>query len=49
MSIDVVNPATGEVIKSYYTIASGQVELAIRESQSAFKKWRRFSFEDRAK
>lgn len=49
MSMDVVNPATGEVIKSYYTIASGQVELAIRESHAAFRKWRRVPFEDRAK
>ncbi|MFS4459847.1 NAD-dependent succinate-semialdehyde dehydrogenase [Bdellovibrio sp. HCB2-146] len=43
-----VNPATGDVIKSYQHLSWEKTEQAIKEAHQDFLKWRKTSFDERA-
>ncbi|HEY4558992.1 MAG TPA: aldehyde dehydrogenase family protein, partial [Enteractinococcus sp.] len=43
-----INPATGEVLAEYPTIADSDVETIVQKSREAFSTWRRLSIEERA-
>ena len=47
MSIQSINPATGESIREYATHDSAQVNAAIEQADRAFQGWRRTTFEQR--
>lgn len=46
--LDSINPATGELIKSYESHKLDQVESSIEAAASCFEKWKATSVEDRA-
>ena len=46
--IQSINPATGEVLKSFEEFTSQQVDQALAEADGAFREWRRKSFDERA-
>ena len=48
MAIATINPATGEVLKTYDPMSPDQIQAAIGRSQEAFLALRRTSFADRA-
>ena len=48
MSIQSINPATGEVLKTFEPYSITQVEQALQEASKAFKRWRVTSFDERA-
>ena len=48
MSINVINPATGEQVISYEEMRPGEVHETIDQAHTAFLKWRRRSFSERA-
>ena len=48
MSIQSINPATGEVLKTFEPYSITQVEQALQEASKAFKRWRVTSFAERA-
>ncbi len=48
MSMEVINPAAGEVVKSYDTLTKEELGPAIRASHEAFLSWRNVSFAERA-
>ncbi len=48
MSLESINPATGELIQSYEEHAPQQVEQALLEANNAFATWRRTPFAERA-
>src|SRR3990172_179116 len=48
MTIEVINPATGEKVRSYKEMTSREVDEIIRMSHEAFIEWRRKSFKHRA-
>lgn len=48
MTMQAINPATGEVLKSYQTLDQGQVDAMIRASHEAYLEWRNVSFSSRA-
>jgi succinate-semialdehyde dehydrogenase / glutarate-semialdehyde dehydrogenase len=48
MAIATINPATGEVLKTYDPMSPDQIEAAIGRSQEAFLALRRTTFADRA-
>src|SRR5438270_13933970 len=47
MSIQSINPATGEVLKTFEPYSITQVEQALQEAREAFKRWRVTSFAER--
>jgi succinate-semialdehyde dehydrogenase / glutarate-semialdehyde dehydrogenase len=47
MSIQSMNPATGEVLKTFEPYSATEVEQALQEARAAFKRWRATSFTDR--
>ena len=48
MAIATINPATGDVLKTFEPLTSAQIEDKLRLATSAFKMHRRTSFADRA-
>jgi len=46
--IEVINPATGEKIKTYDEMTPEEVKTAIENSQKAFQSWRKTDFSHRA-
>ncbi|OKL38452.1 NAD-dependent succinate-semialdehyde dehydrogenase [Pontibacter flavimaris] len=49
MAIQTVNPATGEVVKSFTPHTSAEVKQKIEAAEKAFRSWRDVSFEERAR
>lgn len=49
MTMQVINPATGELIKEYEEITPEEAKDIIEKSHQAFLKWRKTSFAERAK
>ncbi len=49
MSIEAVNPATGETIRQYEEFTSEEVKGIIEQAHEAFLSWRNTSFAERAK
>lgn len=49
MAIETVNPATGEVVRTYEELLPAQVDDIISRAHQRFLSWRRSSFADRAK
>lgn len=49
MSLDVVNPATGETLKTYDEMTPGETAAAIADAHAAWKSWRTAPFADRAR
>jgi acyl-CoA reductase-like NAD-dependent aldehyde dehydrogenase len=49
MSIQTTNPATNKVLKSFDEMTDEQVEAAIEKSNTFFQKWKKTSYDDRAK
>lgn len=49
MSLETVNPATGEKIRSYDEMDNSTVDNVLEKVDSAFDKWRATSFQERAK
>ena len=48
MSIQTINPATGEVIKTYEEMPDNEVETIIDHTHSVYEEWRHTSFAERA-
>ena len=48
MSLEVINPSTGETIATYDEATSEELELIISQVQGAFVSWRRVDFAERA-
>jgi succinate-semialdehyde dehydrogenase / glutarate-semialdehyde dehydrogenase len=48
MAIRTVNPATGEVVKTYDEMTDGELEAALDAAAAAFRDYRRTTFEQRA-
>jgi succinate-semialdehyde dehydrogenase / glutarate-semialdehyde dehydrogenase len=48
MAIASINPATGEVVKTFEPLSDAQIEQKLQSAVSAFRKHRRTTFEDRA-
>ena len=49
MSIESINPATGEVLERYDEMTRAQVGAAIDSAHAAFLHWRETAFAERAK
>ena len=49
MSLDAVNPATGETLATYDEMTPGQTAAAIEEAHAAWKSWRTMPFAERAR
>jgi len=47
MGMTVINPATGEKIKSYDTLGKEEVIQKIERGEKAFQSWRKTSFKER--
>jgi succinate-semialdehyde dehydrogenase/glutarate-semialdehyde dehydrogenase len=48
MPMEVINPATGEHVKTHDTLSKEELEPAIRASHEAFLSWKNVSFAERA-
>src|SRR5579864_3647175 len=48
MTIEAINPATGEVLKTYYEMEPATVKEIISRTHDAFLNWRRTTFSYRA-
>ena len=48
MSYQSINPATGEVLKSFEEMTGEQLEIALETAAGCFEKWRKMSFAQRA-
>jgi succinate-semialdehyde dehydrogenase/glutarate-semialdehyde dehydrogenase len=48
MTIEAINPATGEVLKTYYEMEPATVKEIIGRTHEAFLSWRRTTFSYRA-
>ena len=48
MSLEAINPSTGEAIATYDETTSEELELTIRQVHEAFDSWRRVAFSERA-
>src|SRR3954470_16408798 len=48
MAIATINPATGELLKSFEPLTDAQVEEKLQRAADAFRKYRKTSFEQRA-
>jgi succinate-semialdehyde dehydrogenase/glutarate-semialdehyde dehydrogenase len=49
MSLDTINPATGETVKSYDEMSDAQVDNLLEETQTTFQHWSKTPFATRAK
>ena len=49
MALDAVNPATGEIFKSYDELTPQQAATAVAEAHEAWKAWRNVPFSERAR
>jgi succinate-semialdehyde dehydrogenase/glutarate-semialdehyde dehydrogenase len=49
MSIEVINPATNEIINKYEEMAWGEIESIIESVQKAYEGWKGTSFSERSK
>src|SRR3954470_9530021 len=49
MTMTVVNPATGETMKSYVELTATEVTSAIPDTHHAFRLWRHTTFAERAR
>jgi succinate-semialdehyde dehydrogenase/glutarate-semialdehyde dehydrogenase len=49
MSIQSINPATGEVLENFQEMSTGEVDRVLEAADRTFHKWRRSPFADRAK
>jgi succinate-semialdehyde dehydrogenase / glutarate-semialdehyde dehydrogenase len=49
MSLDAVNPATGETLATYDEMTPGETAAAIEEAHAAWKSWRTMPFAERAR
>lgn len=49
MAIQTINPATGEVLRSFQPLSAAQLEQKIQLAQSTFTKFRRLSFAERGR
>lgn len=49
MAIQTINPANGEVLKSFQPLSAAQLEQKIQLAQSTFTKFRRLSFAERGR
>ena len=49
MAIESMNPATGEVVKTFESHTAEEVKLKIAAADKAFQSWRDASFEERAR
>src|SRR5947209_2010960 len=49
MSIQTINPTTGEVLETFEPFSQEQIVVALDEARRAFLRWRTTSFADRAK
>ncbi|HLP58545.1 MAG TPA: NAD-dependent succinate-semialdehyde dehydrogenase [Candidatus Deferrimicrobium sp.] len=49
MTMEAINPATGEVIKMYPTITGEEVAQIIQSCHDAFHSWRNLSFDERSR
>ena len=47
-TIDVVNPATGEIFAQAPDCSREQLDQAVESSRKAFQSWRKLSFDERA-
>src|SRR5579885_309268 len=47
MSIESINPATGEIIETFTPYTTEQVNAALDEAQQAFRQWRSTTFAER--
>ena len=45
MTMEVINPATGETIKTYATLTEAEVKQEIQASHEAFLSWRNVDVE----
>lgn len=48
MALEAVNPATGEIIKTYPEMAPGEVEIRIHRAEETFADWKTRAFSERA-
>ena len=48
MSIQSINPATGEVIESFEPFSQQRIDQALDRAQAAFRQWRGASYDERA-
>ncbi|MDQ1351670.1 MAG: succinate-semialdehyde dehydrogenase / glutarate-semialdehyde dehydrogenase, partial [Acidobacteriota bacterium] len=48
MSMEAINPTTGETIKTYPTMSGEEAEHVIQSCHNAFHNWRNISFRDRS-
>ncbi len=48
MAIQTINPATGEIIKTYQEMSDTEVNDSIATAANAFTDWRQYSFSERA-
>ncbi len=48
MGIATVNPATGEVIKTFEPLTDSDIEIRLQKAQEAFEQYRKTSFEQRS-
>ncbi len=48
MSIDSINPSTGELLASFNEIAEGEIDTKIGLAQDAYQSWRRLDYAERA-
>ncbi len=48
MSIDSINPATGEVIESFEPFSQERIDQALDRAQAAFQQWRTTNYDTRA-
>ncbi|WP_421656833.1 NAD-dependent succinate-semialdehyde dehydrogenase [Leptothermofonsia sp. ETS-13] len=49
MGIATVNPATGEVIKTFEPLTDSDIEIRLQKAQKAFEQYRKTSFEQRSR
>lgn len=48
MAIQSINPATGEVLKTFEEMSDAEVDRALAQAQAAYERWRDTSFAERA-
>src|SRR3954468_6667028 len=48
MSIASINPATGELIKTFGLLADAEIEAKVQQAAAAFQRYRRTTFTERA-
>lgn len=48
MAIQSINPATGEVLRTFEEMSDAEIERALAQAQAAYERWRDTSFAERA-